>query len=102
MPKYAVMMQGAPIMLQVEEEITRCGFYRQEILFAANEADAAAEGIKEVKRLLKEMDFDSPELEVSVTRIRRLSWLGGMFKFSSEFIYYRQKQDDSADDQSIK
>lgn len=98
MPKYAVMMQGGPIMLEVEENLTRCGFYRQEILFAANEADAAAEGIKEVKRLLKEMDFDSPELDISVTRIRRLSWLGGMFKFSSEFIYYRQNQDQLAND----
>ena len=41
MPKYAVMTQGAPIMLHVEEQLTRCAFYRQEILFAANEVDAA-------------------------------------------------------------
>ena len=51
------------------------------------------EGKKEVYRLLKEMAFDSPELTITVTNIRRLSWLGSLFKFSSDFIFYREKDE---------
>ena len=93
MPKYAVMVQGGPVALQVEETLTRCGFYRQEVVSAPDEARARQLALAEVQRLLAEMGLDSESPTMAVTGIRRLSWLGGMLKFSSEFIYYPEENE---------